>query len=171
MADNRVLLPPLRRVVTGHDERGIAKVLMDGPPPDGVARAGGQTTRVAWATETTPAEVPVGLTIAEPGGIAPSPPSSQGTRLIIIDFPAENIRRMHRTETLDYLFVLAGEIDYELDDSSVQLKAGDVLIQRGTNHAWVNRSGKPARVAFVLIGAKPLGISPETTRPAGVPNV
>jgi len=164
-------LTPLRRIVTGHDERGISKVLTDGPPPEGVARAAGQITRVVWATETTPAQVTVGLSIVDPGGIAPSPPPPQGTRLIIIDFPAENARRMHRTESIDYLFVLAGEIDYELDDSTVRLRAGDVLIQRATNHAWVNRSGKPARVAFVLIGAEPLGISPETTRPAGVPNV
>jgi uncharacterized cupin superfamily protein len=65
---------------------------------------------------------------------------------------------MHRTETIDYAIVLAGEIDMDMDDSTVKLKAGDVVIQRGTSHAWVNRSSQSARIAFVLIDAKPLGI-------------
>ena len=58
---------------------------------------------------------------------------------------------MHRTETIDYVIVIDGEIEMDMDDSTVKLKAGDILVQRGTNHAWANRSGKPARVAFVLV--------------------
>lgn len=65
---------------------------------------------------------------------------------------------MHRTETIDYVIVIEGEIDMEMDNSTVSLKQGDVMVQRGTNHAWVNRSGARARVAFVLIDAEPLGI-------------
>ena len=65
---------------------------------------------------------------------------------------------MHRTETLDYAIVLAGEIDMVMDDSSVTLRVGDVVIQRGTNHSWVNRGAEVARAAFVLIDAQPLGI-------------
>ena len=65
---------------------------------------------------------------------------------------------MHRTETIDYVVVISGEIDMDMDDSTVKLKAGDVLVQRATHHAWVNRSKEPARVAFVLIDSKPLGI-------------
>jgi mannose-6-phosphate isomerase-like protein (cupin superfamily) len=61
---------------------------------------------------------------------------------------------MHRTETLDYAVVLEGEITMLLDDSEVDLKAGDVVIQRGTNHAWSNRSGKPVRMLYVLIDGK-----------------
>jgi mannose-6-phosphate isomerase-like protein (cupin superfamily) len=61
---------------------------------------------------------------------------------------------MHRTETLDYAVVLEGEITLLLDDSEVQLRAGDVVIQRGTNHAWSNRSGKPVRMLYVLIDAE-----------------
>ncbi|MCC6534111.1 MAG: cupin domain-containing protein [Burkholderiales bacterium] len=60
---------------------------------------------------------------------------------------------MHRTETLDYAVVLDGEITLLLDDEEVQLKTGDVVIQRGTNHAWSNRSGKPVRMLYVLIDA------------------
>jgi len=58
---------------------------------------------------------------------------------------------MHRTETLDYAVVLEGVITMLLDDCEVQLKAGDVVIQRGTNHAWSNRSGKPVRMLYMLI--------------------
>ncbi|MBI4207925.1 MAG: cupin domain-containing protein [Betaproteobacteria bacterium] len=58
---------------------------------------------------------------------------------------------MHRTETLDYAVVLSGEIDLLLDDQDVHLKAGDVVIQRGTNHAWSNRSNKPCRMLYILI--------------------
>ena len=65
---------------------------------------------------------------------------------------------MHRTETIDYVIVIEGEIDMDMDDSTVKLKAGDVMVQRGTNHAWANRGSTRARVAFVLIDAEPLGI-------------
>lgn len=58
---------------------------------------------------------------------------------------------MHRTETVDYAVVLQGEITMLLDDQDVLLKAGDVVIQRGTNHAWSNRSDKPALMLYVLI--------------------
>ena len=61
---------------------------------------------------------------------------------------------MHRTKSIDYAIILQGEIDMLLDDGEVHLKAGDILVQRGTSHAWVNRGDKPCRIAFVLIDAK-----------------
>lgn len=61
---------------------------------------------------------------------------------------------MHRTESVDYGIVLEGEITLVLDDSEVTVRAGDVVVQRGTNHAWSNRSGKPCRVAFILIDGR-----------------
>lgn len=61
---------------------------------------------------------------------------------------------MHRTETVDYGIVIEGEMTLVLDDSEVDLKPGHVVIQRGTNHAWANRSGKPCRMLFVLIDGK-----------------
>lgn len=61
---------------------------------------------------------------------------------------------MHRTESIDYAVVLEGEVYLVLDDSEVLVSAGDVVIQRGTNHAWSNRSGKPARMLYVLIDGK-----------------
>jgi uncharacterized cupin superfamily protein len=76
----------------------------------------------------------------------------------VIDFPPGNAAHMHRTETVDYVIVIEGEIDMDMDDSTVKLKQGDIMVQRGTNHAWANRSKARARVAFVLVDAKPLGI-------------
>jgi quercetin dioxygenase-like cupin family protein len=76
----------------------------------------------------------------------------------VIDFPPGNKPFMHRTESIDYVICLEGEIEMDMDDSSVTMKAGDILIQRGTNHAWANRSKARARLAFVLIDAEPLGI-------------
>jgi uncharacterized cupin superfamily protein len=61
---------------------------------------------------------------------------------------------MHRTQTVDYAVVLEGEITMLLDDSEVHLKAGDVVIQRGTNHAWSNRSGRPVRMLYILMDAR-----------------
>src|SRR5262249_35410783 len=61
---------------------------------------------------------------------------------------------MHRTRTVDYAVVMAGEIDMLLDEQEIHLKAGDVLVQQGTNHAWVNPGTEPCRIAFVLIDAK-----------------
>ena len=58
---------------------------------------------------------------------------------------------MHRTQTLDYAIVIDGELTLVLDDSETVLRAGDIVIQRGTSHAWANRSAAPCRVAFVLI--------------------
>jgi uncharacterized cupin superfamily protein len=70
---------------------------------------------------------------------------------------------MHRTETIDYVIVIEGEIEMDMDASTVKLKQGDIMIQRGTNHAWANRSDKRARVAFVLVDAEPLGIGTPVT--------
>jgi uncharacterized cupin superfamily protein len=61
---------------------------------------------------------------------------------------------MHRTRTVDYAIIMSGEIDMMLDDSTVHLKAGDVVVQQATNHAWINRSGAPCRVAFILMDSK-----------------
>jgi len=61
---------------------------------------------------------------------------------------------MHRTETIDYGIVLSGELTLVLDDSEVHLRAGDIVVQRGTNHAWSNRSGQPCIIAFILVDGK-----------------
>ena len=151
--------PKIRRVVTGHDDKQVAKVLMDAPAANAKYPAPGIVSTLLWSTDRTPAAIPVGEKPEDEGarilGTAPPP---MGSRFAIIDFPPGNAPHMHRTETIDYIIVLEGEIDMDMDNSTVTLKAGDVMIQRGTNHAWANRSQARARVAFVLIDAEPIGI-------------
>jgi hypothetical protein len=81
---------------------------------------------------------------------------SSGAQALAHDASASRHPMMHRTQTIDYAIVLSGEIWALMDSSETKMKAGDILIQRGTNHAWSNRSSKPCLVAFVLIDAKPL---------------
>lgn len=149
---------PVRRVITGHDANNVAKVLIDGPVTNLKTGQSGVVHHV-WNTSETPALMPVGEDI-EDVGLRPhvTPPPHDGSRFCVIDFAPGNHPSMHRTETIDYVIVLSGEIDMELDDSSVHLKAGDVMVQRGTYHAWTNRTSEPCRIAFVLIDAVPLGI-------------
>jgi mannose-6-phosphate isomerase-like protein (cupin superfamily) len=81
-----------------------------------------------------------------------------GTVFRVIEFAPGVAPRVHRTDSIDYAVVLSGEIDMELDDSIVHLKAGDVLVQRGTIHNWINRGTQACVIAFVLIDAKPVEI-------------
>ena len=151
--------PPIRRVVTGHDRNDVAKVILDGPATNAKYPGPGTVSTLIWCSDKTPADISVGEQIEDMGRrILGSPPPPNGTRFAVIDFPPGNTAVTHRTETLDYVLVLSGEIDMDMDDSTVKLRAGDVMVQRGTNHAWVNRGKERARVAFVLIDAKPLGI-------------
>jgi quercetin dioxygenase-like cupin family protein len=161
--------PPIRRVVTGHDTGNVAKVLIDAPATNAKRPQAGLVSTMMWCTEGAPAAIPVGEKIDDMGArILGTAPPANGTRFAVIDFPPGNSGRMHRTETIDYVVVIAGEIDMilndsDLDGSTVHLKAGDVMVQRGTNHAWVNRGSGPARLAFVLIDARPLGIGHPVT--------
>src|SRR5438309_6764061 len=151
--------PPIRRVVTGHDADNVAKVLIDAPATNAKKPSAGTVSTLMWCTDGAPADIPVGLDIEDMGArILGTAPPANGTRFAVIDFPPGNHPHMHRTETVDYVIVIEGEIEMDMDDSTVKLKAGDILVQRGTNHAWANRSGKNARVAFVLVDGQPLGI-------------
>lgn len=152
-------LPPVRRVVTGHDGNNIAKALIDGPATNAKAPSGGLTSRLIWYTSKAPCDVSVGEAIDDMGAHnIGTPPPPNGTRCSVLDLMPGNKAVLHRTETLDYVFVLAGEVEMDLDDSTVKLKAGDIVVQRGTNHAWANRSNAPARIGVVLVDAAPLGI-------------
>jgi quercetin dioxygenase-like cupin family protein len=159
MADATPKFPPVRRVVTGHDANNVAKVLLDAPATNARRPETGIVSTLMWITNRNPADIAVGEKFDDMGArIVGTAPPANGTRFCVIDFPPGNPPHMHRTESIDYVIVLAGEIDMDMDNSTVKLAAGDVLIQRGTNHAWANRSGRPARVAFVLVDAVPLGI-------------
>jgi quercetin dioxygenase-like cupin family protein len=151
------LPPPVRRGGAGDPADKEAQVRIDGRATN--HKGAESRSTLMWITDRNPADMAVGETIEDMGSrILGTPPPPNGTRFCVIDFPPGNHPHMHRTETIDYVIVIAGEIEMDMDDSTVKLKAGDIMVQRGTNHAWANRSGKPARVAFVLVDAVPLGI-------------
>jgi quercetin dioxygenase-like cupin family protein len=151
--------PPLRRIVTGHDAEGRSVVLIDGEA--GNSRRNRPETRSTqvWSTDTTPANIAMGVEIEDLGArqLRTQPPAN-GSRCTVIDFAPGAVGSLHRTETIDYVIVVSGEIEMKMDGSTVLLQEGDVIVQRGTYHAWINRGPNPARVAFVLIDAEPLGI-------------
>jgi quercetin dioxygenase-like cupin family protein len=156
--------PPIRRVVTGHDARHVAKVLLDEPATNAKHPQPGLISTMLWCTDGAPAAVPIGEQPEDMGArILGTAPPRNGTRFAVIDFPPGSQPHMHRTETIDYVIVMEGEIEMDMDASTVKLAAGDIMIQRGTNHAWANRSSKRARVAFVLVDAEPLGIGTAVT--------
>jgi len=161
MAEAKPAAPHFRRVVTGHDRAGKAKVLIDAPATN-VKLAPGSTNRsvLMWVTDETPADIRIGEDIADEGArILGTPPPENGTRFAVIEFGPRQGGEMHRTETLDYVIVISGCIDMKMDgDELVKLGPGDILVQRGTHHQWINPYDEPARVAFVLVDAKPLGI-------------
>ena len=150
---------PVHRVVTGHDDDHVAKVLIDGAATNTRSSQPGRFSTLIWSTDGTPADIAIGEDVEDLGArkLGTAPPAG-GTRFTVNDIPPGASGAMHRTETLDYVIVLSGELDMAMDDSTVTLKAGDVMVQRGTNHAWINRRSEYARVAFVLIDAKPLDI-------------
>ena len=141
-----------RRVVTGH-AAGKAVVLHDGPAPNVKVRPGsGLVSTLLWATDESPADLAGSADrAAREIGI---PPPRNGSIFRVVDFPPGAKGEMHRTPSVDYAVVLEGEIDMLLPDAVVHLGAGDVLVQQGTNHAWVNRGAVNCRIAFVLIDAK-----------------
>ena len=154
----------IRRVVTGHDGAGKSVVISDGPPPQHHAMHGPTVGADFVEIWSTPAAVPelTSTPASEPNERAFTimPPSGHLLRIISIYPPKDGGHRtvMHRTKTLDYAVVIEGEIVLILDDSEVVLKKGDVVVQRGTDHAWENRSDAVALIAFFHIDA---AFSPE----------
>jgi quercetin dioxygenase-like cupin family protein len=147
-----------RRIVTGHARDGRSVVLEDAAVPHVRLLPGARFDEV-WSVDTAPAVL--GLAPArEPTSDAPriARGSGAGNVIRVIEFaPASDGGRrspMHRTGTIDYGVVIEGEIVLILSDSEVVLEAGDVVIQRATDHAWENRSGKPAKMVFVLLDAE-----------------
>lgn len=171
-------LPPVRRVLTGTKEDGQSYLAEDGPAPDQRTVAGrpGFRSSNVWRTVGSPADIKAADTTCEHAGVLPP---VEGTVFRIIDFPPapkdpEERRRqasaslttlfpdasheqghrrmgMHITRSVDYAIVLSGTITALMDEGETDLHAGDVLIQRGTNHGWENRTDQMTRVAFVLI--------------------
>jgi quercetin dioxygenase-like cupin family protein len=149
-----------RRIVTGHTPDGVATIISDGPATNTKSSQPNQYSTMMWCSDGAPADMPLGLDAEDLGArnLGTYPPVN-GTRFMIAEYPPGNRGRRHRTETVDYIVVLSGEIDMELDKGeTVHMKTGDVMVQRGTYHTWLNRGTEPCRMMFVLIDAKPLGI-------------
>ena len=169
-----------RRIVTGHDDQGRAVVLIDGESPHSffLEKAGGLQLTEIWETRSAPADN------SGTGDAADHErriePVGGGSVFRIIEYPPDSVRLktlapeffrgmgaraadaaarkhpgMHKTDTIDYCVVLSGEIWAVLDEGEVLLRAGDCLVQRGTHHAWSNRTEETCVVAFVLVAAKP----------------
>lgn len=139
----------VRRVVTGHDANGKAIVTIDDTLPTASARAG-VTTAVAWTSEGFPVD---NNGTEDEGKRKTGTTHDNGTVFRIIEFGPGNGPRNHRTDSIDYAVILSGEIDMDLDGEETHLKAGDVIVQRGTIHNWINRGTEPCVIAFVLIAA------------------
>lgn len=154
----------LRRIVTGHDENGRAVVKIDEISRNLPSGRPGRSACVVWTTES----FPVDNTSDEDGGKRQVGTTlKNGTVFRVVEFAPGVSPRVHRTDSIDYAVVMSGEIDMEIDDSVVHLKAGDVLVQRGTIHNWVNRGTEPCVIAFVLIDAKPVEIGDKVLHAEG----
>ncbi|HUC09117.1 MAG TPA: cupin domain-containing protein [Stellaceae bacterium] len=143
----------LRRVVTGHDDTGRAVVVIDETATNMVSARPGATACVVWTTEGFPVDNngSADQSRRQTGTTLPN-----GTVFRVLELAPGNAARNHRTDSIDYAVIMKGEIDMELDETSVHLKAGDVLVQRGTIHNWVNRGTEACVIAFVLIAAEPV---------------
>jgi quercetin dioxygenase-like cupin family protein len=155
----------VRRVVTGHDQQGRAIVAIDEIARNVVQSRPGAQAAVIWTTEGFP---------IDNDGNSDSSSRKVGTTLAngsvfrVVSFGPGVAPRNHRTDSIDYAVVISGEIDMELDDGkSVHLKAGDVMVQRGTIHNWVNRGTAPCVIAFTLIAAKPVTAGGKTLNAVG----
>jgi quercetin dioxygenase-like cupin family protein len=139
-----------RRIVTGHDAEGRSVVLSDAPTPK-TLDVGSAAFHEIWITDATPARIAA----AEPEPTdrpVRTPPPAGGVMVRFTEMAPGAESPMHRTETVDVGVALEGETWLLLDDGSETLvRAGDAVVQRGTNHAWANRSDRPVRMVFVLI--------------------
>ena len=172
----------VRRVLTGHDSEGSSTIIADGQAPNvkEMASMPGLALTDLWETTSAPASN-AGHSDAAARPVRLEPPKN-GTVLRVVEFPPDARWRnsadahagfksigaahvvdkssadamMHRTSTVDYAIVLKGEIHAVMERGETLLRAGDILVQRGTNHSWSVRGNEPAIVAFVLVSAKPL---------------
>ena len=176
------MIKPIRRIVTGHNAQGRSVIASDGPSPHVLTLPGRPDFALTdlWVSHDAPASN-AGSADAAKRRMSLEPPSN-GTIFRVVEFPPDRAAggfdraaaframgashamdpdasrhpAMHRTDTVDYAIVLSGEIWALMDEGETLLKTGDVLVQRGTNHAWSNRGGVPCLVAFILVSARPV---------------
>jgi len=159
----------VRRIVTGHDANGKAVVASDERLTAVSRRIGANITGCEmWSTDRMPVNNSEEAAAAQRAGFVKRynyVGTGHGTAFRITEWAPGHARFTHRTETVDYAILLSGEIDLELEnDEVVHMKPGDVVIQRGTTHTWVNRGSVPAVTAFILIDAKPAEVNGELLR-------
>ena len=143
----------IRRVVTGHDETGKAIVLIDEICKNIRSARERHHSCVVWSTGSFPTD----NSDHEDGGLREvGSTDPNGTVFRIVKYDPGVAPRIHRTDSIDYAVVICGEIDMELDGATVRLRAGDVLVQRGTVHNWINRGSEPCVIAFSLVAAVPV---------------
>ena len=140
-----------RRVVTGHDAQGRAKVLIDEQVTNVHETRPGANASVIWSSTGFPVDNDGD---ADSSGKKIATTIDNGTVFRVVSFGPGVSPRNHRTDSVDYAVVISGEIDMGLDIGVVHLKAGDVLVQRGTIHNWVNKGKAPCVIAFTLVSAK-----------------
>jgi quercetin dioxygenase-like cupin family protein len=141
----------VRRVITGHDATGKAIVKIDEVAKHLASGRPGATACNIWTTEG----FPVSNDGAGDDGLRQVGTTlPNGTIFRIIEFAPGLAARNHRTDSIDYIVIISGEIDMELDGSVVHLKAGDTMVQRGTIHNWVNNGTAPCVLAVILIAAR-----------------
>lgn len=173
-------LSPIKRVVTGHDDNGNAIISSEGPVPSqfSIPIIPDMWFQEVWSTQGLP--VALGNqpdpTEGKPLSLAPE---KGGSRIRVVDIPPDSLQNradeqdieqafkaaghdhtardtrrhslMHRTETLDYGILVQGELWLMMDEGETLIRPGDVVVQRGTNHAWSNRTEEMARIVFVLM--------------------
>lgn len=154
----------IRRVVTGHDENGRAKVLIDETVKNVTSQRPGALYSVIWSSEGFPVDNDGS---DDPSGKKIGTTIPDGTVFRIVSFGPGVAPRNHRTDSIDYAVVMSGEIDMDVDGAVVHLKAGDVLVQRGTIHNWINKGTEPCIIAFTLISAKPVIAAGKTLEARG----
>jgi quercetin dioxygenase-like cupin family protein len=164
MMNSRAMSTPPRRIVTGHDASGKSVVLSDAPAPK-TLDVGTAAFHEVWIADQTP--VPIGAGEPEPTDRpVRTPPPANGVLVRYTEMAPGAESPMHRTESLDVGVVLEGETWLLLDDGSqTRVGPGDVVIQRATNHAWANRSDRPVRMVFAMIGATMTGDLRESAGP------
>jgi quercetin dioxygenase-like cupin family protein len=154
----------IRRVVTGHDQNGKAIVSHDELCTNILSRRDFHQSCVVWSTGKLPVDN------ADPADGYSRDVSVLGKEdsvFRIVQYDPGVAPRIHRTETIDYAIVMAGSIYMDIDGQIVHLQQGDVLVQRGTIHNWVNNGTEACVIAFVLIAAKPIDLNQETLHAHG----
>ena len=177
------MLRKIRRIVTGHDAQGRSVIVTDAPSPHVLSLLDDPPLGLTdlWVTSDSPADDSSQADGAARSKLTLEPPVG-GTIFRVVEFPPDEATvgkldrkklfetmaasgamdpdgarhpGMHKTATVDYAIVISGEIHAVMDEGETLMKAGDCLVQRGTNHAWSNRSQTPCLVAFVLVSATP----------------